>query len=136
MEAARRADVILPRGGLPVPRQVMVANPNLRGIANHGVGYDNVDVTSATELGIPVSNTPGVLTETTADLAWALLMATARIIPQGPRSTLSGEWGGSGGEWFFGQDIGPGDPIAPRFWALSALAESAGLCRQEAAGSK
>ena len=114
VEAARNADVILPRGGLPVPRQVMVANPILRGIANHGVGYDNVDIISATELGIPVTNTPGVLTETTADLAWALLMATARMIPQGHIYTLSGEWGGSGGRSFFGQDIGPGGSNRPK----------------------
>ncbi|RPJ02643.1 MAG: hypothetical protein EHM36_12190, partial [Deltaproteobacteria bacterium] len=73
-EAVRHADVVIPRGTQAVPRKVMMANPNLRGIANFGVGYDNIDVTSATELGIPVTNTPGVLTETTADLAWALLM--------------------------------------------------------------
>jgi glyoxylate reductase len=113
-EAVRRADVVIPRGTQPVPRKVMMANPNLRGIANFGVGYDSVDVVSATELGIPVTNTPGVLTETTADLAWALLMATARWIPQAHLYTLSGEWKAVGGKTFFGLDIGPGGSNRPK----------------------
>jgi glyoxylate reductase len=108
MEAAQKADVLIPRGTQAIPRKVMMVNPNLRGIANYGVGYDNIDVVSATELGIPVTNTPGVLTETTADLAWVLLMATARKIPQAHNYTLSGQWRGPGGKVFMGQDIGPG----------------------------
>jgi glyoxylate reductase len=92
----------------------MMVNPNLRGIANYGVGYDNIDVVSATELGIPVTNTPGVLTETTADLAWALLMTTARKIPQAHNYTLSGQWRGPGGKVFMGQDIGPGGSNRPK----------------------
>ena len=107
-EAVRQADVLIPRGTQPVPRKVMESNPNLMGIANYGVGYDNIDVASATELGIPVSNTPGVLTETTADLAWALLMATARWIPQAHNYTLSGQWKAVGGKTFWGLDVGPG----------------------------
>jgi len=114
MEAARRADVLLPRGTQAVPRKVMMVNPNLRGIANYGVGYDNIDVAFATQLGIPVTNTPGVLTETTADLAWALLMATARKIPQAHNYTLSGEWKGPGGKSFMGLDIGPGGSNRPK----------------------
>jgi len=108
MEAAQKADVLIPRGTQAIPRKVMMVNPNLRGIANYGVGYDSIDVASATRLGIPVTNTPGVLTETTADLAWALLMATARKIPQAHNYTLSGEWKGPGGKSFMGLDIGPG----------------------------
>jgi glyoxylate reductase len=92
----------------------MTANPNLRGIANYGVGYDNIDVAFATELGIPVTNTPGVLTETTADLAWGLLMATARMIPQAHHYTLSGEWKGPGGKSFMGLDVGPGGSNRPK----------------------
>jgi len=107
-EAMREADVLLPRGTQAVPRKVMMVNPDLRGIANYGVGYDNIDLASATRLGIPVTNTPGVLTETTADLAWTLLMATARKIPQAHNYTLSGEWKGPGGKSFMGLDIGPG----------------------------
>jgi glyoxylate reductase len=114
MEAAQKADVLIPRGTQAIPRKVMMVNPNLRGIANYGVGYDNIDVVSATELGIPVTNTPGVLTETTADLAWALLMATARKIPQAHNYTLSGQWRGPGGKVFMGQDIGPGGSNRPK----------------------
>jgi glyoxylate reductase len=108
------ADVLIPRGTQLVPRKVIMANPNLRGIANYGVGYDNIDVSSATELGIPVTNTPGVLTETTADLAWGLLMATARKIPQAHNYTFAGQWRGPGGKVFMGQDIGPGGSNRPK----------------------
>ena len=114
IEATRNADVLLPRGSQRIPRSVITANPNLRGIANYGVGYDNIDVASATEVGIPVTNTPGVLTETTADLAWALLMATARKIPQAHNVTVSGKWKGPGGKISMGQDIGPGGSNRPK----------------------
>jgi glyoxylate reductase len=100
--------VLIPRGIQSIPRKVMIANSNLRGIANYGVGYNNIDTVSATELGIPVTNTPGILTETTADLAWALLMATARRIPQAHYYTVSVQWKGPVGEAFMGLDIGPG----------------------------
>ncbi len=86
----------------------MMVNPNLRGIANYGVGYNNIDLIDTTELGIPVSNTPGVLTETTAGLAWALLMATARKVPQGQDCVLFSQWGQRAGKSFMGVDIGPG----------------------------
>jgi len=112
-EAVRHADVLICRGTQAVTRQVLAANPILRGVANYGVGYDSVDVASATELGIPVTNTPGVLTETTADLAWALLMATARWIPQAHIFTLSGEWK-VGARTFMGLDIGPGGSNRPK----------------------
>ncbi|NWF92734.1 MAG: D-glycerate dehydrogenase [Syntrophaceae bacterium] len=114
IRAAAKADVLLPRGSQPVPRRAMIANPYLRGIANYGVGYDNIDVALATELGIPVTNTPGVLTETTADLAWALLMATARKIPQAHLYTISGRWKGPGGKSFMGLDVGPGGSNQPK----------------------
>jgi glyoxylate reductase len=114
IDGVRDVDVLIPRGAQPVPRKVLAANPNLRGVANYGVGYDNIDVASATELGIPVTNTPGVLTETTADLAWALLMATARMIPQAHHYVRSGQWKGPVGKTFMGQDIGPGGSNRPK----------------------
>jgi glyoxylate reductase len=123
MKAVRDANVLLPRGTQPVPRKVMMANPNVRGIANYGVGYDNIDVAAATELGIPVTNTPGVLTETTADLAWALLMAAARKIPQAHDYTLSGKWRGPGGKVFMGQDIGPGGSNKPKVLGIIGLGQ-------------
>lgn len=108
IRAVREADILSTRGTQSVPKEAILSNPNLLGIANFGVGYDNIDVATATKLGIPVTNTPGVLSETTADLAWALLMATARKVPQAHHYTLLGEWKGAGGKSFMGLDIGPG----------------------------
>lgn len=66
--------------------------PNLKVISNMAVGYDNVDVQVATQRGIPVGNTPGVLTETSADFAFALLMSVARRIPEAQQYVRDGEW--------------------------------------------
>lgn len=63
-----------------------------RVIAQVAVGYDNIDVVAATRRGIVVTNTPGVLTETTADMAWAILLSTARRVVEGDRFTRSGRW--------------------------------------------
>src|ERR1051326_9255182 len=68
------------------------AGAGLRVISNFAVGVDNVDVAEATRRGIPVGNTPGVLTETTADLSWALLMATARRVVEAEKYTRDGSW--------------------------------------------
>lgn len=68
------------------------AGPNLRIVANVAVGYDNIDVPACTERKIAVSNTPGVLDETTADFTWALLMAVARRLVEGDRLARSGGW--------------------------------------------
>jgi len=73
-----------------VDRDVIYAEPKLKMIASYAVGYDNIDVSAATERGIPVSNTPGVLTETTAELAWALLFSVARRIVEGDSFTRTG----------------------------------------------
>ncbi len=64
----------------------------LKAISQMAVGFDNIDVSAATAAGIPVGNTPGVLTEATADFAWALLMAAARRVVEADRLTHSGEW--------------------------------------------
>ena len=66
------------------------AGPNLRIIANVAVGFDNVDVPACTSRNVAVTNTPGVLDETTADFAWALLMAVARRVVEGDRLARSG----------------------------------------------
>jgi glyoxylate reductase len=68
------------------------AGPTLRVVANMAVGYDNIDTTAAKRYGITVTNTPDVLTETTADLAFGLLLATARRIPEAQDFLLSGQW--------------------------------------------
>lgn len=67
-------------------------HPGLKVISNFAVGYDNVDVDAATTRGIPVCNTPGVLTEATAELAFSLLMATARRIPDSVHYVKDGKW--------------------------------------------
>jgi glyoxylate reductase len=77
----------------------------LKIVANVAVGYDNVDVDAATECGIMVSNTPGVLTETTADFSWALLMAVARRIPEGQAFLRSGQYRGWGIMMLLGGDV-------------------------------
>jgi glyoxylate reductase len=68
--------------------------PELRVIANYGVGYDNIDLRAAAERGIPVSNTPGVLTAATAELTWALILAVTRRIGEGERLVRARGWQG------------------------------------------
>ncbi len=68
------------------------AGPQLKVVSNYAVGFDNVDVPACTARGVAVGNTPGVLTETTADLAFALLMAAARRLPEGDRYVRAGKW--------------------------------------------
>ena len=67
----------------PITRRVLEANPNLRIVSNFAVGYNNIDVDAARELGVTVTNTPGVLTEATADLTMALILAVTRRIVEG-----------------------------------------------------
>src|SRR5437867_3403638 len=69
----------------PLTRRVLASNPNLRIIANHAVGYNNIDIEAARQLGITVTNTPGVLTEATADLTMALILAVTRRLVEGDR---------------------------------------------------
>jgi glyoxylate reductase len=79
----------------PITRRVMTANPNLRMVANFAVGYNNIDLEAAHELGVVITNTPGVLTEATADLTMALILAVTRRIVQGDteiRQTGRCEW--------------------------------------------
>ena len=81
------------------------AGPGLKVVSNYAVGFDNIDVAACTRRGIPVGNTPGVLTETTADLAWALLMAAARRLPEGDRYVRDGRWKTWGPLLLLGPDI-------------------------------
>ena len=79
----------------PVTRRVLESNPNLRIVSNFAAGYNNIDIDAARELGIVVANTPGVLTEATADLTMALLLAVTRRIVEGDavvRSSGRCEW--------------------------------------------
>ena len=81
------------------------AGPGLKVVSNYAVGFDNVDVPACTRRGIPVGNTPGVLTETTADLAWALLMASARRVAEGDRYVRAGRWRTWGPQLLLGGDV-------------------------------
>jgi glyoxylate reductase len=75
-----------------IDAEVFDAAPNLKIIAQFAVGYDNIDIKEATKRGIYVTNTPGVLTETTADFAWALLMVVARRVVEADKYIRSGKW--------------------------------------------
>lgn len=85
--------------------EIMDAEPNLKVISNYAVGFDNIDVDAATERGIPVTNTPGVLTETTADFAWALLMAIARRVVEADKFTRAGKFKGWRPQLLLGSDV-------------------------------
>jgi glyoxylate reductase len=76
----------------PVDAELIAAAPALRAISNYAVGVDNVDVEAATARGIPVGNTPDVLTESTADLAVALMLGIARRLAEGEAFVRAGEW--------------------------------------------
>ncbi len=88
-----------------IDAQLMDSNPRLKVVSNFAVGYDNVDIPAATERGIPVGNTPGVLTDTTADLAFTLMMAAARRIQEGIDYVRAGRWKTWGPKLLTGQDI-------------------------------
>lgn len=90
-EACREVVGLL-ASGARVGAEVLEQAPHLRVIANVGVGYDNVDVAACTRRGIVVTNTPGVVTESTADLAFALLTAIARRLVEGDRYVREGHW--------------------------------------------
>ena len=81
------------------------AGPALKVVSNYAVGFDNIDVAACARRGIPVGNTPGVLTETTADLAWALLMAAARRVAEGDRYVRAGHWKTWGPLLLLGPDV-------------------------------
>ena len=88
-----------------VDAELMNKAPKLRVVSNYAVGYDNVDVVEATRRGIIVTNTPDVLTETAADLAFALMMAAARRIVEGDKLVRAGNWKTWGPLILLGQDI-------------------------------
>lgn len=106
MEKVRGVDALLPLLTDRIDAEVMdAAGGSLRIIANYAVGYDNIDVEAATKRRIAVTNTPGVLTETTADLAWALMFAVARRIVESDRFTREGKFKGWGPMMFLGGDV-------------------------------
>ncbi|MFO7849279.1 MAG: D-glycerate dehydrogenase [Spirochaetia bacterium] len=105
IEKIRSCDGILPLVTDKIDAEVLDAAENLKGIANYAVGYNNIDINEATKRGIPVSNTPGVLTDATAETAWALLFASARRIVEADSNIRSDKWKGWGPLQFLGEDI-------------------------------
>lgn len=92
LEKARDVDGLVSLLSDQIDAEVFDAAPRLRIVAQMAVGFDNIDVKEATRRGICVTNTPEVLTETTADFAWALLMAVARRVVEADRYVRSGQW--------------------------------------------
>ncbi len=88
-----------------IDKEIITSEPKLRMIANYAVGFNNIDVKTATSLKIPVSNTPDVLTDTTADMAWALVFAVSRRIVEGDKFTRKGLFHGWEPMLLLGQDI-------------------------------
>jgi glyoxylate reductase len=124
----RAARVRTYRGPQPIPRAELVAGvrdadgllcllteridaellthtPKLRAVANYAVGYNNVDLAAAAARNVVVTTTPDVLTETTADLAFALMLAAARRVVEGDRLVRSGGWRGWEPDQLLGQDV-------------------------------
>jgi glyoxylate reductase len=93
LERVRGVDGLLSLLTDRIDGQVMdAAGPGLKVISNHAVGFDNVDVAAATERGIPVGNTPGILTDATADMAFALMMAAGRRVVEAEKFLRAGKW--------------------------------------------
>jgi len=105
LEKVRGRDGILCPLTDTIDGEVLRAAKSARGFANYAVGYNNIDLAKATELGFVITNTPGVLTDATADLAWALLFAAARRIAESDRFMRTGRFQGWGPMMFLGADI-------------------------------
>src|SRR2546427_5881195 len=90
---------------VPITDEIMAAAPHLRVVANYAVGFNNVDLAAATRRGVLVTNTPGVLTEATADLAFALLLAVARRGGEADKFLRDGKFQGWKGDPFPGTRV-------------------------------
>ncbi|TVR71348.1 MAG: D-glycerate dehydrogenase [Spirochaetaceae bacterium] len=101
-----RADAVITLLTDKVDGEAMDAAGSIKGFANYAVGFDNMDVAAATKRGIPLSNTPGVLTGATAEMAWALLFAVSRRLVESDTIMRSGRWPGWGPMQFIGGDVG------------------------------
>jgi glyoxylate reductase len=105
-EAMKTAEVLVPTITDRIDAALIAqAGDQLRLIANFGNGVDNIDVASAVQRGITVTNTPGVLTEDTADMTIALILAVARRIAEGARVVPDGDWAGWSPTWMLGHRI-------------------------------
>ena len=104
--AAQQADVLVPTVTDRIDAAVLAqAGPNLRLIASFGTGVDHIDLATARQRGITVTNTPGVLTEDTADMTMALILAVSRRLAEGERLVRAGKWQGWGPTFMLGHRI-------------------------------
>lgn len=103
--AASEADAIISVLTDRIDASLIAGAPKLRVIANVAVGYDNIDLEAARGAGVAICNTPGVLDETTADLAFALILAAARLLGQAERDLRAGRWAGWGVGQYLGHDV-------------------------------
>jgi glyoxylate reductase len=110
LDAVRDIDGLLVVGHSKVNDELLDAAPKLRMVANFGVGVDHIDVPAATRRRIWVSNTAGSLTETTAELGWALILSTARRVAEGDRLVRASQWKGFGAFFFLGTEL-PGKTL-------------------------
>ena len=104
-ERAAEADGLLCLLTDTIDAEVFEACPHLKVVSNMAVGYNNIDVPEATRRGVLVTNTPGVLTEATADFTWALLLAAARRLGEGERLIREGNWHGWGPLQLLGGEV-------------------------------
>ncbi len=105
LEKIKDADGLLCLLSDPIDSTIIDAAPRLKVISNYAVGYNNIDVAAATARGIAVTNTPGVLTDATADLAWSLLLAVTRRIAEGDLMVREGRFEGWGPMLLLGRDL-------------------------------
>ncbi|MEL6150846.1 MAG: D-glycerate dehydrogenase [Chloroflexota bacterium] len=105
LDATKNADAVLPMLTEKIDAAFMDNAPNLKVISNFAVGYDNIDIPEATRRGIPVGHTPDVLTESTADTAFMLMMAAARRLPEAQQDVRDGKWHTWEPLGWLGQDI-------------------------------
>jgi glyoxylate reductase len=104
--AVKQADVLVPTVTDRVDASVLAqAGPNLKLIASFGTGVDHIDLATARQRGITVTNTPGVLTEDTADMTMALILAVARRVAEGERLVRAGKWQGWGPTFMLGHRL-------------------------------
>ena len=105
-QALREADVLVPTVTDRIDAGLIAqAGPQMKLIANFGNGVDNIDVAAALKRGITVTNTPGVLTDDTADMTMALILAVARRVVEGSKAIPAGEWTGWSPTWMLGRRI-------------------------------
>jgi glyoxylate reductase len=105
MNHLRKAHGLIPLLGDKIDKALIDAAPYLKVIANYAVGYDNIDIPYATTRGIMVTNTPDVLTDATAELAWALIYSVARRIVEADKFTRAGKFHSWGPQLLLGTDI-------------------------------